>query len=291
MAIETPALGSTVYAENISGLLNWFTLWLSHGHTPFLHRQLYADGVLPQSIRDAYVSVAVHATKTSASDYIVDELLEANLSALFASQPTHEACPSTRGHLARTQALFIHLVLGLFSPSIPPRANAEIHARTLLRWTQQLWDAASTDPELCRDAASSTPSDAAFDAAFDGDPAPRLWRIWILAENVRRIWLLSALTVNTYLVIKQQWSECGGGVTFTARKALWAAESAGAWMEAVRRDDPLSDLSLRGDRFISTVGWDEVDDMGKHLFSAIWGPERIESRRTRTARTAAAKAV
>ncbi len=41
---------------------------------------------------------------------------------------------------------------------------------------------------------------------------------WILTESVRRVWLLLGFTQNIYLVVRNGWVECSGGVMFTARE-------------------------------------------------------------------------
>ncbi|KAM5349881.1 hypothetical protein ACJ41O_006386 [Fusarium nematophilum] len=299
LSINCPGFSSSVCLNYVRGLHCWFTDWVTSCHSPFIHRQLYADTGLPQPMRDAFMSITAHNTRTPENEDVVDEMLECNVSALLKSYP--EACLGgvepkgdaasnldTRQHLARTQALYIHLVLALFSTSIRARANAERHVQTLLSWTRQLWDAALFDKDLCQspeicDIDAIAGSAAAVDALFDGDPLPRLWRSWVLSESIRRMWLLATSTIGLYLTMRQQWVECQGGINFTTHKGLWAAESASSWAKACKSTDPLFVCSLDGESLFRTVNAAEVDEMARNLFTIMWGVERVESWVARTA--------
>ncbi|KAF4458846.1 hypothetical protein FALBO_14408 [Fusarium albosuccineum] len=298
LGVSVPGFSSNVCMNYVRGVHAWFTEWVTSCHSPFIHHQLYADTGFPPPIRDAFSAITLHNTKTPENEEVIDEMLEAKISSLVKSYPDSSpdsVMPShldTREHLARSQALFIHLVLALYSPSIGARANAEQHIQTLLIWVKQLWDAAVRDPDLqcpradghCGAVSSvSAAAAAAADALFDGDPLPRLWRSWVLSESIRRIWLLTTSTIGLYLTMRQKWAECQGGIMFTTRKALWAAKSASSWAEACRNDDPLFMCSLDGDDLFRGVKAAEVDEMARHLFTIMWGVERVESWISRTA--------
>ncbi|RSL43644.1 hypothetical protein CEP54_015001 [Fusarium duplospermum] len=280
----------------IRGIQTWFTDWVLHCHSPFIHRQLYADTGFPVSIQGAFIAISIHNTKTPTNEAAIDEILEAQVASLLKSYPDSYPSSSqdigvsraldTREHLARTQSLFVHLVLGLFSPSIRARANAEKRVQTLLQWTRQLWDASPRDPDICQgpEGDLSVPTRATTaDELFDGNPSPRLWRSWVLSESIRRTWLLATSMIGVYLTMRQSWAECQGGIQFTARANLWDAESASSWAKKCQNTDPLFICSLDGESLFRTSKAVQVDEMARNLFTVMWGAERVEAWISRTA--------
>lgn len=284
--VRTPPFSAAVFVDYRQNLESWLIQWVTDGQNPFIHRQLYADSGLPQSMRDAYATIAIHDKKTHRNESTVYQIMEANAATLLGSQGSCGATfvLDTRQHLARTQALFIYLALSLFSPSVGARAQAERNIPVFHTWAQQLWESASHDPDL-----SENPSpckvqrDAVADANFDGDPAPRLWRAWVLAESIRRTWLLGTMTVGIYMTQKQGWCECSGGAKFTMRRDIWAAESAVSWSQAVRKQDPMFALSLECGRLLTSTAAAIVDEFARHLLTVMYGLERVESWSARTA--------
>ncbi|KAH7120457.1 hypothetical protein EDB81DRAFT_814263 [Dactylonectria macrodidyma] len=283
-----PCFSSAVFSDYSRNLEAWLCQWVANGHNPFIHRQLYADSGLPQPMRDAYASITVHSSKTRHNEAMVYQIMEANAATLLDSHCGVGTFLDTRQHLARTQALLIHLALSLFSPSIGARAQAERNIPTFMAWAEQLWEAASQDPDLSdnprvRDSESKLQEDAVADAMFDGDPAPRLWRVWVLAESIRRTWVLGTMTMGVYLTQKQGWCECNGGAKFTMRSDIWAAESALRWSQAVRKQDPLFSMSLECGGLFANTKAAAVDEFARHLLTVMYGLERVESWAARTA--------
>ncbi|KAH7139785.1 hypothetical protein B0J13DRAFT_448072 [Dactylonectria estremocensis] len=283
-----PCFSSAIFRDYSQNLVTWLSQWVATGHNPFIHRQLYADSGLPQSMRDAYASITVHSSKTHHNEAMVYQIMEANAATLLDSHCGVVMFLDTRQHLARTQALLIHLALSLFSPSIGARAQAERNISTFLTWARQLWEAASEDPDLSdnprvRISDSKLQADAVADAIFDGDPAPRLWRAWVLAESIRRTWVLGTMTMGVYLTQKQGWCECSGGAKFTMRSDIWAAESALRWSQAVRKQDPLFSMSLECGDLVASTRAAAVDEFARHLLTVMYGLERVESWAARTA--------
>ncbi|KAM0551237.1 hypothetical protein ACHAPJ_008582 [Fusarium lateritium] len=281
----------------IRGIHAFFTEWITDSHSPFIHGQLYADLGYPPAIQDAFTCITLHNAKTPANEIVVDQMLASKVSLLLESYSTSSAQNNqdanahptldTREHLSRTQALYVHMVLALFSPSIGVRANAEQHIQTLLTWTRQLWEAALRDPDICHhghgeENDSSATDIGLVDALFDGDPLPRLWRSWVLSESIRRIWLLATSTMGVYLTLRQKWAECHGGIYLTARKDFWDAKSASSWAVACRNADPWFVCSLECERLFSNAKAADVDSMLINLFTIMWGVERVESWIART---------
>ncbi|KAJ4258057.1 hypothetical protein NW762_008197 [Fusarium torreyae] len=293
----SPAFSNSVCMNYIRGIQAFFTEWVTDSHSPFIHGQLYADLGYPPAIQDAFTCITLHNAKTPANEIVVDQMLASKVLLLLESYPSSSTqnnqdanahlALDTREHLSRTQALYVHLVLALFSPSIGVRANAEQHIQTLLSWTRQLWEAALRDPDICHyghggDNDSAATSVDLVDSLFDGDPLPRLWRSWVLSESIRRIWLLATSTMGVYLTLRQKWAECHGGIYLTARKDFWDARSASSWAVACRNTDPWFVCSLECERLFTNAKAADVDSMLINLFTIMWGVERVESWIART---------
>ncbi|KAH6880539.1 hypothetical protein B0T10DRAFT_412129 [Thelonectria olida] len=285
---NVPPFSSAVFSNFTRGLNIWLKQWVDNGQNPFIHHQLYAESGLPKCMRDAYTSIAVHSTQTESNEALVFQVLEANAGSLVTSH-TLDTNPGldTRQHLARTQALFVHLAIALFSSPIRTRGQAERHIPLFMNWLDQLWESATRDLEtashpLLGNSANQEPRGPEIDIFFDGDPAPRLWRMWVVAESVRRIWLIGTMTVGIYLTLQRGSSKCNGGARFTARGDIWAAESAVAWSKLVKEQDPLFLPSLDCSELFTRTRAPEVDEFAKHLLTVMYGLERVESWIART---------
>ncbi|RGP73093.1 hypothetical protein FLONG3_6408 [Fusarium longipes] len=288
----TPVFSNAICMNYVQGIHEFFSEWVANGHSSFMHRQLYADTGYPLVIQDAFACVTLYNVRTPANEDIIDAMISSKASALLGSYAQNNVLDlppdlTIREHLARAQALYVHLVLSLFSSSIGARANAEQKIPILLSWIRQLWEAALLDPDICQsensDVTVASTSAIVLDAMFDGDTTPRLWRSWVLSESIRRIWLMATSTIGVYLTLRQKWADCQGGIYFTARKDIWNAKSASSWAAACRSSDPLFLCSLEAESLFLTAKAPEVDDLLINLFTIMWGAERVENWFARTA--------
>ncbi|KAF6823141.1 RNA polymerase II mediator complex component [Colletotrichum plurivorum] len=269
---------AAVLSNFIRGLQSWLVRFLRKGHNPFIHRRLYTEATLPRCVQDAFAAVALSQSTTPENEHLVDAASSNYLMDLLAAAPPL----TTRAHLARTQALLVHLLLSLFSPSIPRRARAEGLVSTLRVWARELWDSAVLYATAVRAGALSAARDAIAtpedgDDAED-DPVQRLYRAFVLSESVRRTFLIASIATGVYGSLKVAWSEtCGGDVCVTARAALWDAESAARWEAVAREGDPLCLHSLHGYLLVERgVPAGEVDEFLRLLFTVMWGLEKVE---------------
>ena len=276
-----------VFSNFIRGLQSWLSRFLRTGHNPFIHSHLYSLDSLPQCMKDAYSAISISQDVTHGNEHIVNDIASTHISVLLASQPD-DAVPSfpllpTRDHLARTQALLIHLLLALFSPSIPRRARAESLIGTLLCWANQLWDSATQDASTTMLVSGLLPL-SHNDSDDTPDLVAHLHQKFVLLESVRRTWLLCNIATGVYYSYKGDWtSTCAGDICITTRAELWDATSPGRWEAVVRRNDPLFLYSLHGRSLITRkVGASEVDEFARHLFTAMWGIDKVEDWVVRT---------
>ncbi|OHX00525.1 hypothetical protein CSPAE12_00896 [Colletotrichum incanum] len=124
------------------------------------------------------------------------------------------------------------------------------------------------------------------------------WNLWVLSESIRRTWIIVSCTIGVYNALKGRWGDCAGGALFTARAGLWDAASAPRWA-AIRRedvarrggdagpDDGGADRdfyipSVHGEGLFRNAAAAEVDEFARHLFTCIWGLDRVEDWALRT---------
>lgn len=267
----------------VRGLQSWLVRFLRDGHNPFIHHSLYSEAPVPQCIRDAYSSIAISHTSTARNEHLVRDILSTNISNLVNSQPDPVSVPvlSTGEHLARTQALLIHLVLALFSSSIPGRAEAETLIPTLRLWSQQLWDSALLDVQVSSFAPSASVAGSSW-STVDLDNEPELpasmYRAFVISESIRRTWLVVHFAIGAYQALKANHTTCGGGIPFTARAGIWDAPSPARWECLAKSTDPLFIQSFEGDAIIRRgVPAVDVDEFARHLFTLKWGVDKIET--------------
>ncbi|WQF85597.1 Putative zn(2)Cys(6) fungal-type DNA-binding domain-containing protein [Colletotrichum destructivum] len=299
------------------GLQAWVRRWATQGHNPFIHRALYAEGGhFPACVQDAFTTAAACHHKTPQNEAFVHRILDERAAALVAAGAANPPMPlETRDHLARVHALHVYTVLRLYDGDVSQRAAAESHLPVLDLWSRQLWDSAIADvttlargwmpahsnfcPSNPTSSASFSPpaADAArtetagLESTYESDLVA--WNLWVLSESIRRTWIVVGCTIGVYKALKGQWGVCPGGSLFTARAGLWDAPSAPRWA-ALRRDlaagagDGLGDgdffvQSGDGERIFRNAAAAEVDEFARHLFTCIWGLDRLEDWALRTA--------
>lgn len=286
---RAPPIPIPVFRTFVQRLQHWLVQWIHDGHCPFIHRQLYADGFFPSSMQDAFSAISIHQSCNSSNQDLIARIIQDRADSLIKNAGIEEGSGNlmsitvpvldTSQHLARVQALLIYQILRLFDKGVWQQTRAEEAMPTLLSWCQQMWDSATLD--------SITTSPPATDFLVkdtnqqndvgNGDPAPRIWRLWILSESIRRTWFTVMATISAYRTMKDGWCECAGGIMFTARRSLWLASSSSQWTTICRTEDPLFLPFLGSRATLEACDPKEVDEFGFSCFTLIWGPEWVES--------------
>ncbi|KAF4421763.1 RNA polymerase II mediator complex component [Fusarium acutatum] len=274
---------ASVFTNFIRGLQNWLSRFVKTGHNPFIHRHLYSDSGYPQCIQDAYSACVISRSASSENETIVNAISATHITNLLNAQPSRgTSIISTRDHLARTQALLIHILLALFSSSIERRARGENLISLLHSWKNQLWESATNDSTL----ASPLPILATDGGTAVGqlDPIPGLYRSFILSESIRRTGLLCNIATGVYGGLKgSNIQSCGGDIHITTQAKFWEASSSARWEAIARHTDPLFIYSLKGQMLLDRgVGAAQVDEFARHLFTIMWGLEKVETWAVRT---------
>ena len=175
-----------------------------------------------------------YLSRSPDNEHVVFEILRSRLKKLLADYEESDArledtttlrqstssasCSDTLDHLARVQALSTYLILMLFNGDDHLRHTAEKQIPVLDAWMREMVQTARTDMS----AQSSVDP-------FDKDA---LWRSWILAESLRRTWIVGRTIAAQYEMLKAGApvpSACKGGMAFTTRKGAWEAGSAEEW--------------------------------------------------------------
>ena len=271
----------------IRGLKEWLSRFVRNGHNPFIHRHLYSETGFPQCLQNAYSAIAISKITTPDNELIADNIFSTHISELLVQQPAVDSMSSnllsTRDHLARTQALLMQLLLSLFSSSVARRARAESLIGTLRDWTGELWESAMRDKTIAPPFPTLSTGQGEINVG-DVDPVPELYRGFALSESLRRTWLLCNFVTGVYGGLKGELAEsCGGDIHITTRADLWEATSSARWEAIARHCDPLFVYSLHGQTLVDRgIGAAQVDEFARHLFTVMWGLEKVESWVVRT---------
>ncbi|KAL5611142.1 hypothetical protein FOBRF1_007259 [Fusarium oxysporum] len=237
---------ASVFSNFIRDLQNWLSCFVKTGHNPFIHPHLYSDLGYPQCIQDAYSACVISSAATSENETIINAISSTHISNLLNAQPVRGASmTSTRDHLARTQALLIHILLALFSSSVQRRTRAENLISLLHAWKNQLWESATHDSTFASPLPSLATSSSGT-AVGELDPIPGLYRSFILSESIRRTWLLCNIATGVYSGLKGGVIESyGGDIHITTQAKFWEASSSARWEAVARHTDPLFIYSLK----------------------------------------------
>lgn len=307
---SVPQLNSTVRQVQ-----SWVKQWIEEGSNMFVHKRLYrsqdgsGDGRgklhMPRCIQDAYTTGAAYFSSTEKNKEMVLGIVEERVATLLDEEGDTDtlnidqfdgtsspgilrieddrhtkAKPSkSRGvldHLARVQALLVYQTIRLFDGDPRSRIMAESLIPVLSYWCKEMLDSALLSSQYITSATSgiNTKGQASFEKKLHSD-----WDAWILAESVRRTWLVAGHMQCIYRLLSYGFTVCPGGLMFTTRAGLWQAESAYEWWAKIKEKDVLFCPSLESGKYLLKPGEtspDDVDDFGRFVLRIIEGEERVD---------------
>lgn len=279
-----------VFSDFVRGLHAWLIQFQRGCHNPFIHHQLYPPRSVPACIQDAYAAIAVSQGGNAENEHMVD-LITSSYAAKLVSQQASLAdqtlhAMTIKDHLARTQALLIYFLLALSSSSLSRQTKAERYVETLHHWKNEMLAFGEQEARLAQLFPCSLTTQTESSGP-DLDPILDLHRAFITCESIRRTWLLCSLATGVYRSLKGDWAAaCGGDICFTARAGLWDAASSAHWAEIACKTDPLFDFSLCGEALAKRgVPALEVDEFARHLFTLMWGTDKVKNWLHRTQNT------
>lgn len=261
----------------------WLTQWTGGGRTPFIHANLY-KAVLPEVVQDAFTAVTAYQSKTEATQRMVLYIVEQRADRLLEQQSFYDGDAAliildTLAHLARTQSLLIYSTICLLDGDIRARCHAESYIETLTTWAKQLWESVGlgiASQSSVKDSELHSNSDNPLMPCLHYDGTiPSLWQAWLFSESIRRTYITATLVTAAYLTLKQGWAPCPGGITFTAGKGLWEANSPYSWWRQIK-NSPVGPLQcVRAHEVFTTNVPSDVDEFTHAVLTVSYGLEQF----------------
>ncbi|KAI1196822.1 hypothetical protein F5X97DRAFT_304067 [Nemania serpens] len=285
-----PRVSLSHWKRYVKLVRGWLHQWVADGHCPFIHRRLYAENGLPSCLQDAYSTLAAYIGKTDNNEEIIMQLVENRANALLQQHESSVIAPSTESwgipssisatnnifeHLARVQAFFIYQFIRLFDGDIRHRAQAEQHNATLEQWRTQLWEVAKFTAYLQQTLGGG--SFACTHSYNDCEPWARVWDAWVLAESIRRTWIVVNYTHSVYKTLRDGLGSCPGSIAYTLRRGLWDAMTPAEWYRLANSQDPLFMRSDPPHMLFAKASPQDVNEFGLSIVSIMWDSRRIES--------------
>ena len=268
----------------------WLTEWVEKGSNPFIHSRLYRTR-FPRCIQDAYTVLSCYLHKTASNEQTILQIIEDRAKQLLAehSSPLADSLLENINsssvtldsleHIARVQALLVYQVLCLYDGDIRLRHIAESHIPVLNSWMQQMVEHASHAVCLGGSVISSAHEQTVvgFSLTDIAHCENLLWYSWIIAESIRRTWLVASGIQGAYLVMQQRRAiPCQGGMMFTTRQGVWEAQSARAWEKLCSEVNVGLMQVAETDKLFTEVAPEDVDDFTILILQATFGEERME---------------
>jgi hypothetical protein len=270
LATNTARFAPSDFDHILAKVLRWLIEWVEKGSNPFIHRQLYKT-CFPPAIQAAYLALSAYLHRTPLNESLVRRILTSNIeqlvkNGLISTVPISTL--DTLDNLSRTQALLIYQCLSLSGCDIHLRHLAERHIPILESWVALLMHQVSHIIH-CASSEPSTP------------PENTLWYSWILAESVRRLWLVVAGIQGLYKLFTTSegvGGGCMGGTVFTSRRGFWEAGSARVWeKECMERYAGLVRLG-ETEKMFGVVPREEICEFAEVVLECTYGVGWCEER-------------
>ncbi|KAL7929016.1 hypothetical protein V8C35DRAFT_316768 [Trichoderma chlorosporum] len=277
-----PKVRGSAVQQYVRCLRKWLQQWIERGHCPMIHKSLFADTKMPPCLQDAYAALALYNFKNEHNEDMVMRHIEEKANALLEENSTHHnllidpfvsSSPlTTVEHLARVLSLVIYQFIRLFDGNIRQRAQGEKAIPVLKSWTSQLWSSVNIDVTV-----QNTFGGDYLVTQDSADATVKLWRIWILMENVRRIWKVSTNMRCIYFIFRDGSTDCEGTIDSTARRGLWDAPSAPVWRRLLEQKDPLFVMPFMSSWLLDTTTPNDIDVFGLATMSLTLDSDQMDS--------------
>ena len=98
----------------------------------------------------------------------------------------------------------------------------------------------------------------------------------MLAESIRRTYLIATLIEGVYLTLKQGWAPCRGGIIYSGGRGLWDAPSAFTWLDQVRSSQIFRVRNSEASKLFYEAKPSDVDEFSHVTLIVSYGLERFE---------------
>lgn len=292
ISADVPSGKMSTMRNYIALLQSWFERWVHTGSNPFIHHHLYS-AKFPACVQIAYATLASYIHRTPANTETVlqivedrsNHLLQENGAALdvvgaeqWADEESEDQGSDLFGQLARLHALMVYQIIGLFDGDIRSRFVAEGHMAVQDSWARKLFQsAADTFSNNC----TVTTQVARFlPRAYTS--SQKQWYLWILAESIRRTWLVAVSLSPIFTALQQGWSVCPGVIMYTNRSGLWNAESATGWEKKCSEENAAFLHRFECETFFDDAQPADIDEFGTAMLGMTFSEEVLESWRERS---------
>lgn len=287
------AIDAADQRRHIWQVRHWLTQWVETSSNPFIHPRLY-KARSPRCIQDTYMAVTCYVHKTLANETAVLRILEDRSESLVSE---HSDTLDTAAYsaetglqetdmlecLARVQSLLFYQIIGLYDGDIRLRHLAEKRIPILYCWMSQLIQKAkkcvcigsfmTASPHHAKQSPAGIASASAANLAQWQN---LLWYSWIMAESIRRTWLLCSSVQGIYVILRDGGgATCQGGITFTTRQGVWEAKTAEEWESLCARKSVGMVKMKEAHRLFTEAVPEEVNDFTKMVLEVSYGTDRM----------------
>ncbi|KAK4082421.1 transcriptional regulator family: Fungal Specific TF [Trichoderma aggressivum f. europaeum] len=278
-----------------------------------LNQQKTFNG-FPDCLQDAYTVTAAYTNSTPATKQLALRILQSRAAQLVSTfkdaRSLEDLIYGPMTALSRLQALLVYTIIGLFDGDIRARGQAESNLDILTTWSTELWERAVLDISQSRAAEDNPSTDIndllaterckkvgtaqeAMDAAAPTSTDPTIsttkydymglimdgtiysaWQSWIFAESIRRTYLTVGITRSVFRVLQKGWSDCPGGIIFTAANGLWDASDPHTWMKRISSSGFLPVRHTDMGNLVDQTDRSKVDEFSHTIVIISFGLER-----------------
>lgn len=265
--------------RHAEALREWLTEWVDTGSNSYIHPQLYARR-FPRCTQDSYTTLTCYSQRTKQNENIAlqiveeraKELVESHTDSITISLSAARPELDAFEQLARVQALLVYQLIGLYDGDIRLRYLSERRIPILNQWMKQMISTASQTPCLGKQLVGPE----VISSPGLTHSRNLLWYSWILAESMRRTFIIASGIQGIYLIMQQgRSSSCSGGMMFTTRLGAWEAQSALAWEKICSEKNVGLMKTADLHRLFTEAGPGDVNDFTKMILRTTLGAERV----------------
>lgn len=239
-------------------------LFVLENRLPWSHPLLYRDH-MPRAMEDALSSCALYLAKNSVNTAVVLRTIDSRLHALLAApEPT-----TPLECVAKTQALLLYNIIGIFDTDINARATVENTQALLQRSARRLLSF------ITFDSLQDAPEENALALS-----ARAFWDSWVLMESARRTFLISLYFMHLYCIIVGSPSRTCDERRYlnrywTISASLWHATTPVDFARTWRANRFFLARVGNFHQLLAEARADDIDDFSRIFLSSLMGIEEF----------------
>lgn len=239
-------------------------LFVVENRLPWSHPLLYRDR-MPRAMEDALSSCALYQAKNAVNTAVVLRTIDARLHDLLgAPEPT-----TLLECIAKTQALLLYNIIGIFDTDINARATVE-NTQPLLQHAARRLLSFITFGALqeAPDVSDRTNENALLTARF--------WDEWVLMESARRTFLISLYFMHLYCIVVGTPSRTCNERRYldrywTISSSLWHSTNSVDFARAWRANRFFLARVGNFEQLLAEARAEDIDDFSRIFLSSLMG--------------------